>query len=85
MLNEIIDVTEIIMNYEDEGLMENSDTVLMVSDCKFYFRDRLTGELNTLEYPYIERNYDRLEHTEEEIEQMELCIKTAQEYGFIVE
>lgn len=85
MMNEVVEITEVMIEYEDEGFMETESMTLMVADCKFYFRDRDTGELTTVEYPYIERKYDRVDYTDEEIEQMEFCIKVAQELGFFLE
>lgn len=84
MMNEILEVTELIVDYEDCGFFSNETTVLMVSDCKFYFRDRLTGELETIEYAYIDRKFDNVDFTDEDLETMELCVAKAIEHGFYV-
>lgn len=84
MMNEILEITELIIGYEDEGLFSSEDIVLMISDCKFYFRDRSTGELETIEYAYIDRKFDNVDFTDEELETMELCVAKAIEHGFYV-
>lgn len=83
-MNEILEVTELIIGYEDEGLFSSEDIVLMISDCKFHFRDRITGELETIEYAYIDRKFDNVEYTDDELETMELCVAKAIEHGFYV-
>ncbi|MGL5050804.1 MAG: hypothetical protein ACRC0Y_03930 [Fusobacteriaceae bacterium] len=84
LMNEIVEITEVILGYEDEGLFESSSMILMVSDCKFMFRSLGTDEVESIEYAYIDRKYDNVDFTDEDIETMEFCVSKAQEYGFYV-
>ncbi len=85
MMNEIVEITEIIIDYEDEGYMETENEILLISDCKFSFRDKITGEVEVVEYSFVEREYDKFDYSDEELDQMELCVRYAQEKGFVLE
>lgn len=74
MINIIEEVEETISRYEDEGYIESEHKILMVSDNKFYFRDKHDNSVEIIDY------FDRERNIKDEIKMIQ-CIETAIEYG----
>lgn len=82
-INEIIGLDEIIKKYEDEAYFENENYILIVSDKKFQFREKITNKIFSIEYEIEDDNYYH-EYTDEQNETFALCISKAEEYGFFI-
>lgn len=82
-INEVEDELDKIKEYREIGYFENELMVLLVSENKFNFRATLTGQKMYIEYT-LKENYDKYEYNDEEINNILLCIETAEKYGFYV-
>lgn len=83
-INEMIGIDDIIRDYENEGIMENETHVLMISDGKFSFRDKFTGDIETIEYTLNEENFD-YDYSEEELATLYQCVALAESHGFYLD
>lgn len=80
-MNEIIEIDSVIRYYEDTGYFENEEYVLLISDNKFYIRDKYTNEVLSMEYEMPDDNFD-YDLEEEQITNLHACVAFAENYGF---
>lgn len=77
MINLIEDIEEIISKYEDEGYIENEFKILMISENKFYFRDKIDNSVEIIEY------FDKEKNMKDNVKMSE-CIDKAHEYNISI-
>ncbi|MGL6185508.1 MAG: hypothetical protein ACRC1T_09040 [Clostridium chrysemydis] len=77
MINLIEDIEDIISKYEDEGYIENEFKILMISENKFYFRDKIDNSVEIIEY------FDKEKNMKDSIKMSE-CIDKAHEYNLSI-
>lgn len=78
MMNIVEETSEIICKYEDCGYLENDVYVLMVSDNKFYFRNKTDNCVEIINY-YNDKNNSKDEA------KMNECLEKAYNYNLLVE
>lgn len=78
MMNIIGETSEIIHKYEDCGYIENDVYVLMVSDKRFYFRNKLDDCVEII-------NYHNDKNNSEDEPKMNECLEKAYSYNLFIE
>lgn len=76
-------IWDVIREYEKVGYLVNEEYELFIEDSKFSFRNMANGKRYSIEYN-LKDNFDDREYTQEEINDMKLCVKYAKKYGLII-
>lgn len=76
-------IWDVIREYEKVGYLVNEEYELFIEDSKFSFRNMTNGKRYSIEYN-LKDNFDDREYTQEEIDDMKLCVKYAKKYGLLI-
>lgn len=76
-------IWDVIREYEKIGYLVNEEYELFIEESKFTFRNIENGKRYSIEYN-LKDNFDDREYTQEEINDMKLCVKYAKKYGLII-